>query len=221
MEFEDWEPLYEAILEDLGYSRDDDLASAKLLDSYLDPFDLGRLGSVIEAKDVYVVGNAPCLEDEIHGIPDPETEDTVVVAADAASERLSEAGVDPDVVCTDLDGSPSHAADLSQSGTVVAVHSHGDNTDLIERWIEEFDLSNTLGTTQTRPLGDVHNFGGFTDGDRCAFVADEFGADSLSLVGFDFDDPSVSPEKSRKLDWARRLIRVLEKRRDERIIEQA
>ena len=61
----------------------------------------------------------------------------------------------------------------------------------------------------------VHNFGGFTDGDRAAFTADHFGAAELRFVGWDFEDPDVSPEKREKLQWAERLLHWLEGRRDE------
>jgi uncharacterized Rossmann fold enzyme len=35
------------------------------------------------------------------------------------------------------------------------------------------------------------------------------------FAGWDFDDPSVSGEKQKKLAWAERLIRWLEIRRDD------
>jgi uncharacterized Rossmann fold enzyme len=36
------------------------------------------------------------------------------------------------------------------------------------------------------PVENVHNFGGFTDGDRCVFLAEEFGAKKIVLVGMEF-----------------------------------
>ncbi|HWQ19331.1 MAG TPA: hypothetical protein VN455_06085, partial [Methanotrichaceae archaeon] len=63
-----------------------------------------------------------------------------------------------------------------------------------------------LGTCQCRPPEGLFNFGGFTDGDRCVFLARHFGAGSIRLIGFDFSDPGVTPRKSKKLGWARRLI---------------
>ncbi|MEZ5336103.1 MAG: hypothetical protein R2741_13165 [Methanolobus sp.] len=52
----------------------------------------------------------------------------------------------------------------------------------------------------------VYNFGGFSDGDRCVYLAKEFGAASITLIGFDFDDLYVNPVKKKKLKWARLLI---------------
>jgi hypothetical protein len=70
-------------------------------------------------------------------------------------------------------------------------------------------LQNVIGSTQAVPLENVFNFGGFTDGDRAVYVAHEFGAGTIKLAGFFFDDPVVSPAKSKKLKWARRLISSL------------
>jgi hypothetical protein len=67
-----------------------------------------------------------------------------------------------------------------------------------------------MGTTQSRPFGRLHNFGGFTDGDRAVLMARHLGAPTR-LLGFDFDTPRLKEGrdvevKKRKLAWARRLI---------------
>jgi hypothetical protein len=38
------------------------------------------------------------------------------------------------------------------------------------------------------------------------FLAREMGAASIELVGFDFEDQSVTPRKKKKLAWAKKLI---------------
>ncbi|PHQ46264.1 hypothetical protein DJ68_08315, partial [Halorubrum sp. C3] len=48
-----------------------------------------------------------------------------------------------------------------------------------------------------------------------AFLADHAGAGELIFPGWNFDDPDVDPMKARKLDWAARLLRWLERRRGE------
>jgi len=210
MRFEVWEPFYEAILEELGYSRDDDRTVARLLERRVGGSETRRLGDTLNGTRATVVGNAPSLEPS--RVPDGGT----VVAADGAAKRLDAAGVGVDAVVTDLDGAPRHAADASCDGVPVVVHAHGDNRDELERHLPVFDTANVVGTTQTRPFGDLHNFGGFTDGDRAAFLADEFGATRIDLVGFDFGD--ASGEKREKLRWARRLLRVLSVERGERLL---
>jgi uncharacterized Rossmann fold enzyme len=116
---------------------------------------------------------------------------------------------------TDLDGAPETAIRLTTYGTPVAIHAHGDNTEAIRTYVPECQLSRVLPTTQAAPADPIENFGGFTDGDRAAFLADHLGADSLVFPGWDFDDPAVTRQKRRKLAWAERLLYWLERRRDE------
>ena len=47
--------------------------------------------------------------------------------------------------------------------------------DLWYKFVKEF--ANVVGTTQTEEFGKMKNFGGFTDGDRCVFLAEFFNAD--------------------------------------------
>ena len=47
---------------------------------------------------------------------------------------------------------------------------------------------------------------GDSDGDRCAYLAKEFNAASITIIGFDLEDTDVSPMKKKKLKWARWLI---------------
>jgi uncharacterized Rossmann fold enzyme len=63
-------------------------------------------------------------------------------------------------------------------------------------------------------VGDLLNFGGFTDGDRAACIFAGLGANELDLLGFDMANPSEKegrdPEtKRRKLVWADRILQEL------------
>jgi uncharacterized Rossmann fold enzyme len=86
----------------------------------------------------------------------------------------------------------------------------------LQRWTPSFG-PRTLGTTQAEPFEGIHNFGGFTDGDRAAYLADHLGATEIRTVGFDFDRPNPKDQptdvKLRKLAWARRLLEDLGRRR--------
>jgi hypothetical protein len=211
MNFENWEPVYEAILADLGFDRADDERARDELGALVEPFEERRLAG-IEGVTVAVAGAGPSLEDELAVARDAE----LVVAASTAATRLLEAGVRVDLMVTDLDGRPGTARALTRRGVPVAVHAHGDNRPAIAEWVPAFDPEHVLATTQAAPAGPVRNFGGFTDGDRAAFLADHFGAARLAFPGWDLDDPAVGPTKRRKLRWAERLLRWLETRRDER-----
>jgi len=125
----------------------------------------------------------------------------VIIAADGATSVLMKNGITPEIIVTDLDGNMD---DEAKAGAIMVVHAHGDNMEALKRYVPE--MKNVIGTTQSRPLWNVYNFGGFTDGDRCVFLAKEFGAKSITLIGFDFDDENVTPMKKKKLAWAKRLI---------------
>ena len=208
VEFATWEPVYAAILEEFGFDRADDERARDRLADLAGPFDLDRLAG-LEGATVAVCGAAPSLADEV----DRARAADAVVAASTAADVLREAGVAVDAVVTDLDGRPATAVALSRAGVPVAVHGHGDNRPALERWVPAFEPATLLPTTQAAPVGPVRNFGGFTDGDRAAFLADAMGARALTFPGWEFDDPSVGATKARKLRWAERLLAWLERRR--------
>ena len=150
-----------------------------------------------------IYGNAPSLEHELDTLPE---KDAVHIAADGAAEVLLRRGIVPDILVTDLDGPFPAILQACQKGAIIVVHAHGDNLDALSRYVPR--LENVVGTCQCRPPEGLYNFGGFTDGDRCVFLATELGASSIELVGFDFEDQSVTPRKRKKLAWAKRLIKI-------------
>ncbi len=210
MNFEAWEPVYESILSDFGYPRGGDERARDVLAEFATPFDFDRLDAAGDV--VAVVGAAPSLPEEVDRVDGADR----VFAASTAADVVREAGFTVDLMITDLDKNPGTARALTESGTPVAVHAHGDNLPVIEEWLPRLDLAHTIATTQASPVDAVYNFGGFTDGDRTAYLADELGAAELRFVGWDFDDPAVGPEKARKLRWAERLLHLLERRRGDR-----
>jgi uncharacterized Rossmann fold enzyme len=209
MEFSTWEPAYEAILADFGYDRTDDEDARDALAELVEPFDHSRVDFVGEC--VAVAGAGPSLAAET----DRAAAADIVVAASTAVDTLRSQGIDVDWMITDLDKNPETARELTEAGTPVAAHAHGDNVAAVCELVPTFDDGQVLPTTQADPAGPVENFGGFTDGDRAAFLADHFGAAELVFVGWDFDDPDVSDAKRRKLVWAERLLYWLERGRGE------
>jgi len=165
-----------------------------------------------DGEMVVIAGAGPSLDDELNTV---RAADSVVAASDAA-ERLRSAGLSVDCMVTDLDEESDVARKLTEAGTPVAVHAHGDNRPALRERVPRLTVEWVLPTTQAAPAGPVVNPGGFTDGDRAAFLADHCGAAELRFAGWDFDDPDVDPMKARKLDWAERLLRWLERRRGER-----
>ena len=202
MEFKDWEPHYLEILEYFGFDRGGDEEAARLLALLMPRDNLLSLASLTFDKPVTVCGNAPCLKDELDKIQG------VVFAADAAADVLDSHGIRPDAVFTDLDGAGDRLLELNKEGTIVVVHAHGDNIALLKHWVPLFK-GPLVATTQGTPLPHVHNFGGFSDGDRAVFAAEELGASSITLIGFDLDDKDVDPVKHGKLIWARKLLALI------------
>jgi uncharacterized Rossmann fold enzyme len=209
MNVETWEPVYEAILADFGHDREADERARDLLYGFAEPFDLGRFD--LAGGTVAIAGGAARLEGDL----DRAREADAVFAASNAADVLLDRGIAVDCMVTDLDKTPGTARDLTRDGTPVVVHAHGDNLGAIREWVPEMETNEVLATTQAPPRPPVRNFGGFTDGDRAAFLADHLGAGGLSFPGWDFDDPGVSGAKRRKLRWAARLLAWLERRRGE------
>src|SRR2546427_12311317 len=95
MDFEAWEPYYERILKDFGFSRAEDERAAKVLDTRLDGtrIDPEELALVLSGQAVSVAGNAPPLGKGFDRLT------KVVVAADeGASTPLPEGplpGINP------------------------------------------------------------------------------------------------------------------------------
>jgi uncharacterized Rossmann fold enzyme len=207
MEFKEWEPIYSKILEDMGFSREDDEHAAIILSNMLDDsnsIEASVLSEIIDGRDILVCGNAPTLRDELDLV---ELDEYLIIVADGATSALIERDIIPDVIVTDLDGDVDKEVYANSMGSIVVVHAHGDNIDKLEMYVPQ--MIDMIGSTQSVPLANVHNFGGFSDGDRCVFIAKEFNAASITLLGFDLADENVTPIKGKKLNWARQLIDMI------------
>lgn len=208
MRFETWEPIYIEIMRDFGFSRERDEEAGRLLSDLLSARQedcLGEASRIVCNCAVVVCGNAPNLSMQLEGFL-PLSKNYKFIAADGATSVLLAAGIIPQIIVTDLDGNIENIVKANQMGSIVVVHAHGDNLDKIREYVPQ--LTKILATTQSRPLQGLHNFGGFTDGDRCVFLAKNLGASQIELIGFDFEDRSVTPRKSKKLAWAKQLVNM-------------
>jgi hypothetical protein len=206
MDFSTWEPIYEEILKDFGFERAEDERSASILSDILRDLDIKRayerIKLTIEGRRVIVCGKAHTLIEELKK---EDLKERTIISADGATSSLLSIGIVPHIIVTDLDGDVEDLLKANKSGSLVVIHAHGDNIDKIKRYSSRF--RNAIGTTQARPFDKIYNFGGFTDGDRCVFLAKYFGAEEIKLVGFYFNDPNVGEVKRKKLKWAERLLR--------------
>ncbi len=189
MEFGLWEKYYIEILEDFGFSRSGDEESAKLLDEILSTegcLTLDDLSQIVGFSDKFIVfGAGPSLKEHVRMLKeDYDLKNYVLVSADGATTALIEERLVPDIVATDLDGKIDDILLANLRGANMAIHAHGDNIDKIASLTSFFN--NVIGTTQAQPIGNLYNFGGFTDGDRALFLAVALGASEITLAGMDF-----------------------------------
>ncbi len=215
MQFRDWEPVYEQILQDFGYSREKDEEAAR---------ELAVLASdKSQCDDVCLTGLfGKCA--------------TIIAGPSSSGKRLSELtkgttlsvgigtaillgeGIVPDLVVTDLDGDVATDLRANEMGAVLVVHAHGDNIPTLRKYVKSI-IGRTVLTTQSTPFDRIRDFGGFTDGDRAIAIAVHFGARNLKLIGFDLHHPrpkdgSSLRTKARKLRWAELIIGKLVEEND-------
>jgi uncharacterized Rossmann fold enzyme len=177
-----WNKRYAEILKEFHYNKEQDLESAWLLNSILKkPISMKKIRKIIFGKPVFVIGAGPSLKKSIPYLK--KFQKIPKIVADSAAKVMLDNNIKPDIVVTDLDGDEKSLRRIGTTDTIVVVHAHGDNIAMLNI-IENF--KNCLGTTQTTPVGNLQNFGGFTDGDRCVFLANHFGVKKIILFGMDF-----------------------------------
>lgn len=217
MEYSVWVERYRAIQAEFRFPFDREVAAAEALERLLRPADrlgaLERATAPLRGRTAVVVGRAPGAgPPPVWRLP-PSGRAAAIVAADGATEACLEAGLVPTVIVTDLDGPVASEVTASGRGSLVVVHAHGDNVPALARWVPEFPGA-LVGSWAGPPRPALLNVGGFTDGDRAAFLADAAGADPILLWGFDLDrveedDPVRRERKRSKLAWAGRLLAEL------------
>lgn len=218
MQFVTWFPYYQDIRKKMGYSTEEDQKAAYILSNLIKRkfLDSKILDKKIRGKQVLAIGAGPNLDLYTSFIK--KNRSFVKIVADGAVKFLIENNIKPDIVVTDLDGDLRFLVKAEKLGAIMVIHAHSDNVDLIRKYISKF--RKIIGTTQVMPVEHVYNFGGFTDGDRCVFLAEEFGAKDIVLVGMLFDDSIGQYSKAiidnvevkrEKLQIAKRLLQVLAK----------
>lgn len=225
MDYKNWEPTYKKILKDFNFSLENDKKSADFLDKLLENkeniLSIKQLKNLINNKEVIVFGAGPSLKTSIDEHKN-FFQETLKIAADGATTALLENDILPEIIVTDLDGKISDQVRANSQDSIAIIHAHGDNIDKIKKYVPKFK-GKIIGTTQTNPdqYNNLFNFGGFTDGDRAVYLAYEFNAKKINLIGFDFDGiigeysfpkSKDRKQKIKKLDWCKRLINRLDKK---------
>jgi uncharacterized Rossmann fold enzyme len=199
-----WRPWYMKIVERLGLDPEADLEAAKVLNGILPEPDIAELKKLIYGKDCVVLGAGPSLEEDLKKLESKGRMNKSFISADGATSALLKYRT-PDIVVTDLDGNVRDQVKAWERGSWLVLHAHGDNLENIRRIAPQIDVR-VIGTTQVEPFGKLFNFGGFTDGDRAAFMSHELGASRIYLVGMDLG--SEIGKYSGDKDLKRKIVKL-------------
>lgn len=182
MTLDGWQQKYLEILKEFNYDRSREIRSAKILSALLkNKFQMNDLERKIRNKTVFIIGAGPSLNYSLTYLK--KFKSFTKIVADGATQAMLENNMIPDIIVTDLDGNIEFLRKSAESKSIMIVHSHGDN---IKKLPYATLFKYCIGTTEDKPFGKIKNFGGFTDGDRCVFLANHFGASKIILIGMDF-----------------------------------
>ena len=191
-----WKTQFKEIRKEFGYLEKDDLISVRKLDSLLKGKNSKKqFQNMIQGKTVFIIGAGPSLTKSLKYIK--KSKNVTKIVADGAVRALLEKNIKPDILVTDLDGDLKSIEKIGKTRIPIVVHAHGDNYEKLEIVKK---LKNVVGSTQTRKIGKIENFGGFTDGDRCVFLAEYFNASKIVLIGMDFGQKIGKYSKHRIVD---------------------
>lgn len=234
MEINNWKTYYNKIMNDFKFNKEDDLKSAYILKDIINKeqnnISTDILKKIIENKEIYIFGAGPSLKKhinqylkEINNSKNKQNDKiTVVIAADGATKALLEKNIIPDIIVSDLDGDLNSIYYCNNKGSIIVIHAHGDNINLIKEHTPK--LKNIMGSYQYPiEIENLINYGGFTDGDRCCFLAEKFNGKKLILGGMDFGEyitkysrPNIKNEvekgdeiKIKKLKYGEELVKWL------------
>ena len=218
MNLDVWFSWYKEILEEFSFDREMDEKSAEMLRKLLEGRNSLSPQDISIKSNTIIFGAGPSLKKNIEEFNNVGLDSFTMICADGAVTALLEEGIVPDIVVTDLDGKIEDIIDSNKNGSVMVVHAHGNNIENIKKYVPVLD--NILATTQSNPLENVYNFGGFTDGDRCLFLAIKLGAKNIFLAGMDFGkiitrysrpdiaeiEGNADSVKEMKLKYAKKLV---------------
>ena len=199
-----WKKEYSKILKEFRYDEKKDIESAIILNSLIKQTLLEkRIRELIKNKTVFVIGSGPSLSSSISKLK--KFNSVVKIAADSSLKILVENKIIPEIIITDLDGDVNTLKKIAKTETIFVVHAHGDNIEKLP-FVENF--KNWIGTTQSKPIEKINNFGGFTDGDRGVFLANHFKAKKIFLFGMDFGNRIGKFSNTKKSDREIKLMKL-------------
>jgi len=181
MRWELWRPWYDRIVRELGLNRKADQDATEILDKLLPEPELAGLKNLVRGRECIVFGAGSSLEIDLERLERAGFLGKTMITADGATSAVLKFR-NPEIIITDLDGNVDDQLDAWHLGSWIVVHAHGDNIAQVRKIVPKLK-ERVIGSTQVEPYGKLFNFGGFTDGDRAAFMAHELGASKIYLAG--------------------------------------
>jgi uncharacterized Rossmann fold enzyme len=154
----------------------------------------------IEGKEIVLLAPGVKLEEEFNTfLSNYSLSDKTLICADGATSFLVSKNIIPDIITSDIDGKVEDQILAQEENSILLLHVHGDNTELVGKYIETISERNFLITTQSQPVNGTFNFLGFTDGDRALCLSSIMNARSVTLLGFDFGEEIGEFSKAKSL----------------------
>ncbi|MFH0862136.1 MAG: 6-hydroxymethylpterin diphosphokinase MptE-like protein [Candidatus Altiarchaeota archaeon] len=181
-----WSHKYLEVVRSLDLDLAQDKKATLLLDRMIQGRDVKPLFELVRGRPVMVFGCGPSLENDLNKVFDAGILGRfVLLAVDGAVKALLQYGSVPHINVTDLDGDIPSIIRANELGCITMVHAHSANIKALLAIMPHLK-GVVYGTTHSDPTGNVHNFGGFTDGDRAVHIAAHFEPGFIVLAGMDF-----------------------------------
>ncbi|MDI6725190.1 MAG: DUF115 domain-containing protein, partial [Methanobacterium sp.] len=127
MNLDIWFSWYKEILDEFGFSQNEDEKSAKLLNNLLKNHNGLNKNEIKIKNKVIVFGAGPSIKRNIKELKKLNLSDFTLIAADGATTALLEENTIPDIIVTDLDGDMDNIIKANKEGAILVVHAHGNN----------------------------------------------------------------------------------------------
>ena len=191
MDWAEWKPTYEDIVNRLNLGSQADRQATEVLSQLLENKNpeptLRQIEKLIQGRSVIVCGAGPSLDRHlIEVISERTLKESTCVASDGAASGLLELDLKCDILVTDLDGDLQSIREVIRRGAIPIVHAHGDNIDSVKEIVPTLEI--VVGSTQVEPTERAFLWGGFTDGDRACHLVSHYRPSRVILAGMDFGD---------------------------------
>ena len=207
---DEWWPWYQKIVTQFKYDIHADQKAAVILSNLIfkSSINPSSMEKFITDKPVIVFGAGPSLKQNLYQLRKEGILNRFsIISADGATTALLKvATLTPQIIISDLDGNIKDLIQANRLGSIMVIHGHGDNIAKLKKYVPK--LRNIIGTTQAKPTSNVFNFGGFTDGDRAAFVASSMNPRLLVLAGMDLGKNIGEYSKKKIKSYDEKLMKL-------------